>query len=410
MRALSLFLMLGCAASAGPGADEPGAAHAEAPAVARLGPQVPGLAPEVFFAVHAEDPDAILAVLEPTLVAAGVVPEACDGRVRGWLGRLTLGAGRPGFAMRFEGPLANEEGAGCREALGATEATFTRSPEGRLVAGEAALFLEQGGGAASAALRASDADLTAYVAPELLRGASADVPLPELARALRVAASLELRVSGEGGDLALDVVLRGVGDALAVAARDDLEGWRAEVAATMDEVLATQAPEAPRDQVLGPFEDAAILAEGESLALRIRATPQALGVIAAVAIPAFLNYVKRSKAREARTNLLDIAGGALAYAEARGRFPPSAGPTPATIPGSETALVTFGGAWAPLGIAGSMGVFYRYTFVSDGQRFTATAEGDLDGDGELSRYAISGRFEGGRPVIDAELQVVDALE
>ncbi|MBW2626210.1 MAG: prepilin-type N-terminal cleavage/methylation domain-containing protein [Deltaproteobacteria bacterium] len=43
-----------------------------------------------------------------------------------------------------------------------------------------------------------------------------------------------------------------------------------------------------------------------------------IGILAAIAIPAFINYVKRSKTSEAGANLKSMFQGAAAYYEAEG--------------------------------------------------------------------------------------------
>lgn len=54
--------------------------------------------------------------------------------------------------------------------------------------------------------------------------------------------------------------------------------------------------------------------------------------------------------------------------------------------------------------------YYSYALEVDGDTFVAKAAGDLDCDGELSSYSLSGRIEGGAVVIDPDLTVEQELE
>src|SRR6186713_2796652 len=67
-----------------------------------------------------------------------------------------------------------------------------------------------------------------------------------------------------------------------------------------------------------------------------------IGILAAVAIPAFLKYIKKSKTTEARTNVRKIYDGQIAYyneeyVDRTGTILPktfvSAGPQPQSVPG-----------------------------------------------------------------------------
>ena len=135
-----------------------------------------------------------------------------------------------------------------------------------------------------------------------------------------------------------------------------------------------------------------------------------VGLLAAVAIPAFNRAVRRSKTSEAVVNLRRMFDGAVTSYQADGvtrdgipeppRFPDSAGPSPAenqcceSNPGSGRCE---GGAgpfkalsWHKLGFAITDPHFYWYTFVSQGEgsgaHFTARANGNLDCDSVYSTY------------------------
>lgn len=137
------------------------------------------------------------------------------------------------------------------------------------------------------------------------------------------------------------------------------------------------------------------------------------GILAAVAIPAFMKYVRRSKAAEAQANLRRMYDGAVAFyfEEQVGpdgtplprRFPRSAGPTPARPfcadgekfqPRADDWAAP---GWTELGFALHDPHYFRYEFISEGEgagaRFTARALGDLDCDGVLSTFERVGTID-----------------
>ena len=112
-----------------------------------------------------------------------------------------------------------------------------------------------------------------------------------------------------------------------------------------------------------------------------------IGILAAVAIPGFMSYIKSSKTSEAKENLKSIADGALAYfqtehADADGltvhtsAYPANttetAGLVPATItvgskvdPSAQAqAALLSGEPWHSLNFAISKPFFYQYSYVS----------------------------------------------
>ncbi len=126
-----------------------------------------------------------------------------------------------------------------------------------------------------------------------------------------------------------------------------------------------------------------------------------IGILAAVAIPAFLRYIKRSKTAEATQNVGAIYRGAVAYFEAEHtsrsgaviakQFPASVGPSPSTGSLSNGQKVApnpadwSAASWQALSFAIGDPHYYVYQFESSGTAnsaaFTARAHGDLDGDG-----------------------------
>lgn len=161
-----------------------------------------------------------------------------------------------------------------------------------------------------------------------------------------------------------------------------------------------------------------------------------VGVVLAVGIPTFLRTVRISRISEAAEQLdrmyLGVAAyyGSLQLVDGQRRIgclPPSAGPTPAVptpagveldffqddLPGAET--------WRALDFNPEGIVRYSYSFLpaQDGCEppdpaprvlVTWRAQGDLDGDGELSMFERSASVVDGELVPDALLLVYDRTE
>jgi hypothetical protein len=138
-----------------------------------------------------------------------------------------------------------------------------------------------------------------------------------------------------------------------------------------------------------PLELAAIFAVG--------------GSVLAVAVPAFFKNLSASKLSEPIDGLDRMVTHAVAYAEAHPpplSFPPPAPLTPAQVPRGVRA-VDPPEAWEHLTW---LSLDFRYTEAhafafkfdseldpaSQAMRFTATAHGDLDGDGTLSTFEVRG--------------------
>ena len=119
-----------------------------------------------------------------------------------------------------------------------------------------------------------------------------------------------------------------------------------------------------------------------------------IGILAAVAIPAFINYMKRAKTSEATVNLKTISS------TIQGQFS-----TP---------------AWTATGWKPAEPFYYRYSWTAgtgcttqpcgaSGAAGQAVVTGDLDGDNTLSTFAraltiLSGECVGGATIITSELE------
>jgi len=156
------------------------------------------------------------------------------------------------------------------------------------------------------------------------------------------------------------------------------------------------------------------------LDLQIWGAVPIMGVLSAVAVPAFLKYIKRAKTSEAVENLDRISKGANSYfctpqVDDTGtlkphRFPPSQAATPAA-----TCCASLGGpdadrddrcdeavdpwsstTWKALGFQPDYSHHYVYEFTANDKtgseaEFTASAYGDLDCDGIQATFRRQGR-------------------
>ena len=140
----------------------------------------------------------------------------------------------------------------------------------------------------------------------------------------------------------------------------------------------------------------------------------AIGVLAAVAVPAFLDYMKKSKASEASVELNAIGKLLKRYYAENASFPKGdAGPTPDfptccglqsdgqgvdnKCPNSASAWRK-DKVWTELGFAMSEPSQYRYTYHSDGKTAKVQAIGDADCDGQFATFELTVDVDaGGNP-------------
>jgi len=139
-----------------------------------------------------------------------------------------------------------------------------------------------------------------------------------------------------------------------------------------------------------------------------------IGILAAVAIPAFVKYMRRSKTSEAEEMLAYMFRAATTYytseRPARGTggaiavqcIPDGAGPAPAAVAANgdrqtidfQDAATPGNSTWIALDFQVGDPLYYIYEFgdsaaacgVVGAGAFTARAQGDLDGDGESSMF------------------------
>ncbi len=146
-------------------------------------------------------------------------------------------------------------------------------------------------------------------------------------------------------------------------------------------------------------------------------TAVTLGVLSAVAIPAFTRYVKRSKTAEATANITMIS---TALAQQLNESPaarrrlvaiaatPAAAPSASKYPANPSAWAT--PAWRRVGFSIDVAHYYQYRVDVDGRCYVVAASGDLDGDGARSTFSrrvcpgADGRYAAGEIVIENELE------
>jgi prepilin-type N-terminal cleavage/methylation domain-containing protein len=144
-----------------------------------------------------------------------------------------------------------------------------------------------------------------------------------------------------------------------------------------------------------------------------------MGILAAVAIPSMLRFVRRAKTSEAVDKIAylyrmssayatgDRYGQGVSGATATPQFPVSQSLTPMPVPAG-TKVVDPPGMWdsSPTWLALTFAIadphYYSYEYVSmgtgAGALFTARAQGDLDGDGNLSTFERVGALNAQREI------------
>ena len=132
-----------------------------------------------------------------------------------------------------------------------------------------------------------------------------------------------------------------------------------------------------------------------------------IGVLAAVAIPKFLDYMKRAKTTEAEVHLRAIASGAESSFVETSSFPIEvSGLTPAVAccdqPGKKCAVVSaeWNGvpAWDTLGFEMTQPFNFQYQYTAASSTvYVAEAVGDLDCDGVTMSYVMTGDATTGAP-------------
>lgn len=264
---------------------------------------------------------------------------------------------------------------------------------------------------------------------------SRDVPLAELSPQLLSARSFRAEVADADGDRSL---LRWTSHFATPAAAEQARDTERSLAARGLPALVQRALEQEfaahphRDQMLAAMSRAySHLAEsmlvprvvGADLVYETRfdaiTAAATLGVLAAVAAPAFTRYERAEKAAEARTHVTAIARAVVAHWDAqpraRRRLIGAIPRTPPLTPSRERLRDPAGTwdavPWQALGFRLDAPHYYVYDVQSDGRTtFTVRAQGDLDGDGTLSTYAITGHVGRDGNITLDEMRVENELE
>jgi type IV pilus assembly protein PilA len=142
-----------------------------------------------------------------------------------------------------------------------------------------------------------------------------------------------------------------------------------------------------------------------------------LGILAAVAIPAFMGYQKKSKKGEAAENLETIYRSARAYYEVNHDVPRGmVGPTPdlgeCCMNGGKCAPQTRlwdEPLWRDLDFQVYRSHYYSYEYVGTPTEFTIRAYGDLDCDNITSTFELGGILIDGN-LIKGPLKQVRPME
>jgi len=150
-----------------------------------------------------------------------------------------------------------------------------------------------------------------------------------------------------------------------------------------------------------------------------------LGILAAVAIPAFTRYIKKSKTAEATRSIASIYTAETTYYAQSGERPDATGVLPAPqfcgapaspsgAPSATRRAGNWTGNWTTLGFGTDTPVYYQYAVTATGAGnaavATITAHGDLDGNGTQSTFqrALSINTQG--DVVGAPLSITNELE
>jgi len=133
-----------------------------------------------------------------------------------------------------------------------------------------------------------------------------------------------------------------------------------------------------------------------------------IGILAAVAIPAFMDYMKKGKVSEAELNLDAIKkSNKTHYVEKASYVVQTAAATPAatccaaggvTKCPANAAAWNGVAAWDELDFSVTEDHYFVYSYTgTTGQDYTAVAAGDLDCDTVMVSYTLAGTSNGGSP-------------
>jgi len=103
-----------------------------------------------------------------------------------------------------------------------------------------------------------------------------------------------------------------------------------------------------------------------------------VGILAAIAVPAFMRFTNQAKGAEAQFTVLAIANSAASYYMQECKFPPSAAPTSPVPTGGESASTKFSGpGWDELSLSMASEMFFSYRTQTKGDVLTVIGEADF---------------------------------
>ncbi|MEO8846320.1 MAG: hypothetical protein ABI591_26880 [Kofleriaceae bacterium] len=192
-------------------------------------------------------------------------------------------------------------------------------------------------------------------------------------------------------------------------------GW-----ANSDEVVAKLAAINPDDVIAGKGPELAksLAPAGSPLANDLKAgypglmAPSAfVGVLAAVAVPAFMDYMKKAKKSEVSATLNRLGKRLKAYYIENATFPAGDAPLlpakaccgqPQNKCVPDPTAFESDKVWSALDFVLDEPTLYQYSYHSDGKTAVVDAIGDLDCDGSAATYTLKASADGGNPsfVID----------
>ncbi len=108
-----------------------------------------------------------------------------------------------------------------------------------------------------------------------------------------------------------------------------------------------------------------------------------IGILAAIAIPAFMEYMNKGKKTEASLQLRSIETKSKTFFNEKSKFPAAGGTQPSAVLGTDPCifarvpLATWtGGGWTEMGFHVDEDSRYQYTWTSGGVGVNAVGQGD----------------------------------
>jgi prepilin-type N-terminal cleavage/methylation domain-containing protein len=127
-----------------------------------------------------------------------------------------------------------------------------------------------------------------------------------------------------------------------------------------------------------------------------------IGILAAVAIPAFVKYIRKAKTSEALINLPTIVALEKAHRMDHGEYLACPKNPPELVCAAKPSAWKRMDAWERLGFRPDGDQLYQYRVTLKGDGFIAEAVGDLDCDKKTSRYWMNEKMT--HPMVEDEIE------